>query len=67
MRFIERKQKSEYLLELIEKGRCHSLKQISKKFECSESTIKRMINELRFQGHKIKYCKSKQCFLKENE
>ena len=40
MRYIERKQKSEYLLELIEKGKCHSLKQIADKFECSESTIK---------------------------
>ncbi|CAM1373197.1 Transcriptional regulator with sigma factor-related N-terminal domain [Tenacibaculum litopenaei] len=65
MRYLERKLRMEYLLDLIEKGRCHSLKQIASKFECSESTVKRMINELRFEGHNIQYSKSQKCFIKK--
>ncbi len=57
MRFIERKQKIEYLLEMIEKGRCNSYHQIAEKFECSESTVKRMLSDLKEEGHDIKYCK----------
>ena len=47
----------EYLLEMIEKGRCVSLWQIADKFEVSRRTVKRMIAELREEGHSIKYCR----------
>lgn len=57
MRFIERKKRLEYLLEMIEKGQCISLSQVSTKFECSASTVKRMLNLLREEGHKVEYCK----------
>ncbi len=57
MRFIEKKQKLEYLLEMIEKGRCISYQQVSEKFNCSESTVKRMISELKEEGNNVKYCK----------
>ena len=67
MKFIERKEKQNYLLELIEKGRCISLQQIAIKFECSERTVKRMLSELRDEGHKIKYCKYLKKFFKEND
>lgn len=65
MRFIERKQKIEYLLEMIEKGRCISLQQISEKFECSTRTAKRFIADLREEGHEIKYSKKLKKFFKE--
>jgi biotin operon repressor len=65
MKFIERKQKLVYLLKMIEKGRCISLEQISEKFECSKRTIRRMIEELREDGHNIKYCRTNQKFYKE--
>lgn len=55
MKFIERKQKMDYLLELIEKGRCISLEQVASKFECSKSTIKRLLSDLRQDGHNIEY------------
>lgn len=57
MRFIERKKKLEYLLEMIEKERCTSLSQIADKFEISKRTVKRMIAELREEGYVIKYCR----------
>ena len=40
---------------MIEKGRCISLKQIADKFYVSRRTAKRMISELREEGHYIKY------------
>jgi biotin operon repressor len=66
MKYLERKERNEYLLEMIEKKRCFSLKQITDKFDCSERTVKRMISELRDEGHNVKYCKSLKRFLLEN-
>ena len=66
MRFIERKQKIEYLLEIIKKGRCISLEQVALKFECSSRTIKRMIAELREEGYEIKYCRVQRKYCIEN-
>ncbi|QMU65296.1 MAG: HTH domain-containing protein [Flavobacteriaceae bacterium] len=57
MKFIERKQKLDYLLEMIQNGRCFSLSQISGKFEVSKRTAKRMIACLREEGYKIIYCR----------
>lgn len=66
MKFIERKKKMEYLLEMIEKDRCISLKQTAEKFECSERTVRRMITDLKEEGHEINYCRSSQKFCIEN-
>ncbi|MFW6369887.1 MAG: HTH domain-containing protein [Bacteroidota bacterium] len=66
MKYLERKERNEYLLEMIEKNRCFSLKQIKHKFECSERTVKRMLSELRDEGYNIKYCKSMKKFVLEN-
>lgn len=55
MKFLERKQKMAYLLEMIEKGRCFSLSQIADTFGISERTAKRMIAELREEGYLITY------------
>jgi predicted DNA-binding transcriptional regulator YafY len=56
MNFIERKKRLDYLLEMIEKGQCISTNQLAVKFDCSTRTVERMINELRNEGIKIKYC-----------
>lgn len=66
MNFIERKEKLDYLLEMIEKEQCFSISQLAEKFECSERTIRRMINELRYFGHEIEYSKSHRKFFKKN-
>lgn len=63
MKYLERKEKNKYLLEMIEREWCLSLKQIAEKFECSESTAKRMLSELRDEGNNIKYCKQKRRFI----
>jgi DeoR/GlpR family transcriptional regulator of sugar metabolism len=44
-----------YLLELIEKQRLRSISEVAKKFDCSNRTVKRMLNHLREQGHDICY------------
>ncbi len=54
----------EYLLEMIEKGRCLSIAQVSSKFNCSTRTVKRMISELKEEGHDIRYCCTSRKFLK---
>lgn len=52
-----------YILELITKGQLHSPKDLSEKFDCSEKTVRNMINILRRQGHDIDYCKKMQKYL----
>jgi predicted DNA-binding transcriptional regulator YafY len=47
---------------MIENGRLLSLKQASRKFNCSERTIKRMLKTLREQGHEIKYSRTERKF-----
>ena len=66
MNFIERKKRLDYLLEMIEKGRCISIKETSKKFNCSNSTVKRMITNLREEGHDIQYCKNSKKILNKS-
>jgi len=67
MKFTERKQKLEYLLEKIQKGRCLSLESIARGFCVSKRTAKRMIAELREEGHFIVYCKFSKRFCIEDE
>tara|TARA_B110000908_G_C10098165_1_gene377288 strand:- start:190 stop:402 length:213 start_codon:yes stop_codon:yes gene_type:complete len=65
MRYLERKQKMEYLLEMIEKNRCISLKQIADKYGCSERTVGRMIAHLKEEGNAITYCKMSKKYTKK--
>lgn len=65
MNFRERKQRLDYLLKMVEKGQCISTTQIAEKFECSSRTVKRMITELRDDGHQIEYCNCLKKFLKK--
>jgi DeoR/GlpR family transcriptional regulator of sugar metabolism len=48
-----------YLLELIQKDRASSPKDLSTKFNCSEKTIRNMIVVLRNEGYNIKFCKNR--------
>ncbi|MCB9211816.1 MAG: hypothetical protein H6609_20835 [Ignavibacteriales bacterium] len=57
MNFRERKQRLDYLLEMIEKGQCISLTQVAEKFNCCSKTVERMIFKLRKNGYNIKYCR----------
>ncbi|MDY0078790.1 MAG: helix-turn-helix domain-containing protein [Bacteroidales bacterium] len=55
-----------YLLEMVKKGRMTSLQQAADKFECSKSTITRMLRTMREQGYAIKYCKKTQKYFIDN-
>lgn len=46
-----------YLLHQIERGRVSSPLEMAEKYDCSERTIRRMINQLRDSGHEIHYCR----------
>jgi len=58
MDYLTYTEKIDYLLEMIEKGRLTSLQQATEIFNCSQSTIKRMLNLLRGKGHLIYYCRT---------
>lgn len=55
MDYISYQKRLEYLLELIQKNRFLSIEATAKRFDCSTRTVKRMINNLREQGHDIQY------------
>ncbi|CAG0970318.1 hypothetical protein FLAV_01190 [Flavobacteriales bacterium] len=57
MNFRERKERLEYLFEMVEKGRCYKVATIANQLNCSKSTIERMIKQLRKNGVNIRYCK----------
>jgi biotin operon repressor len=52
-----------YLLEKIKKG---SLHQMTSQFNCSERTIRNMINELRNEGYNIRYSRKEKKYLLKN-
>jgi predicted DNA-binding transcriptional regulator YafY len=65
MNYLTYTEKMNYLLEMIKNGRLYSLQQACEKFNCSKSTIKRMLQTLRDQGQPIKYCKISKKFIVE--
>lgn len=56
-----------YLLELIQKERASSPKDLSTKFNCSEKTIRNMIVVLRNEGYNIKFCKDRAKYMIVND
>lgn len=64
MNYIDYSKRLKYLLELIQKDSNLTLYELASKFECSEKTIRNMINVLRENGYNIKYSKaSKKYFI----
>jgi biotin operon repressor len=57
MNYLTYSQRLTYMLELIEKGALNSPVDLSEKFNCSEKTVRNMINTLRLMGHDINYSK----------
>lgn len=57
MDYLEYYKRLERLKTLIERGSAHSPSQLSRMFNCTEKTIRNMINRLRNEGVEIKYCK----------
>ncbi|MFL1011690.1 hypothetical protein [Flavisericum labens] len=59
MTYLEKKEKEKHLLFLIERKMLVSLEHVASDYRCSKKTIKRMIANLRLQGHDIVYCRAK--------
>lgn len=55
-----------YLKELIQKEKLKSPTELAQTFECSEKTVRRMINTLRDVGVDIHYCKRRKKYFIEN-
>jgi len=55
MTFNEHKNNIDYLLYLLEHDRMCALDCVADKLNCSKKTIRRMLNDLRTEGHIIKY------------
>ncbi len=52
-----------YILQLIKKGQLTSPSDLAIQFECTEKTIRNMINDLRDLGHQIKYCRKNRKYI----
>lgn len=55
-----------YLKELIEKEQVKSPHEIALRFDCTEKTVRNMINRLRDEGINIEYCKTKRRYVAKN-
>lgn len=58
MNYLMHTKRLDYLLEMIEKERISSPRQIAQKFDCCDKTARNMINELREEGHYIEYSRT---------
>ncbi|MFW6247443.1 MAG: HTH domain-containing protein, partial [bacterium] len=67
MDYLTYTKRLEYILELIQKNRLESPEKLAIKFECSEKTIRNMINVLRSQGLDIQYSKSLKKYILKNQ
>jgi DeoR/GlpR family transcriptional regulator of sugar metabolism len=63
MDFITYTRRSAYILQLIDKGQLNSPKDLVSRFECSERTIRKMISDLKHQGHDIRYDRKKRKYI----
>lgn len=63
MTYSEKKEKENHLLYLIENKRLCSLEKVANDYECSVRTLKRMITNLRYEGHNIIYCRQNNKYL----
>lgn len=57
MDYLTYEKRLNYLEELIRKGRVDSPQSAAKIFNCTEKTIRNMINTLRDKGCQVEYCR----------
>jgi len=65
MRFIDKKQKLDYLIELIEKEDTGTADKLCSKICVSKSTLKRCLNDLRESGYQVVFhpIRNTYCFI----
>jgi len=62
MRFTDKKQKLDYLLELIEKENTGKAENLSEKICVSKPTVERYIANLREIGYQISFCSQRKTY-----
>lgn len=56
----------ELLEEMISNEKLNSVAQITKKFNCSDRTARRLLSSLRNKGFEFEYCFSRKTFIKKS-
>lgn len=68
MRFVDKKEKLDYMVELIRKGKTGKAEDLSKRICVSRRTLFRYIDTLRELGYNVGYCARRETYyLIENE
>ena len=68
MDYLDYWKRLEYVLDLIKRGGLQSPHDLTAKFNCSERTVRKMITDLRRQGHAISYSRRQSRYiLKETD
>ena len=62
MKFVDKKQKLDYIMELIEKEKTGTAEDLSKRIYVSLPTVYRYISDLRSLGHQIGYCTQRKTY-----
>jgi predicted DNA-binding transcriptional regulator YafY len=62
MNFIEKEKRINYIIELLEKGKLLSAKEMASKFSCSERTIFRLLEIVKEKGVDVNFCKIKRIY-----
>ncbi|KAF5042884.1 hypothetical protein DSECCO2_508040 [anaerobic digester metagenome] len=63
MNYINKKEKLEYLIELMNKGNCGNAAQLAGRLGVSERTLKNYLSTLREMGYKVIYDQSAKTYL----
>jgi len=67
MKFIDKKEKLEFLLEIIEKESTGNTKELCVRLCISKRTLHRYINDLRSMGYLISFCQQRKTYYLINE
>ena len=59
MNYLTYYKRLQYLRDAIEKGLVHSPKSFADRLNCSEKTVRNMINQLRSEDFAVRYCRSR--------
>ena len=62
MNFIDKKQKIDYLLELIQKGNTGTASDLAERLSVSKRTLTRLLQNLRELGRQISFCSQRRTY-----
>jgi len=62
MRFVDKKQKLDYLIEIIRTEKTGKAEQLAERIYVSKRTLERYLSDLREIGYKISFCSSRKTY-----